>query len=207
MAYYQPKDRRYHEAKAQNYFSRAAFKLLEIHQKTGLFHPGQWVLDLGCSPGSWSQVACHKIGGNGLVLGIDHKSPPVKNLSALPANFEFLQGDICAQKTQEIIHAWLAQKPSKTRFDLILSDLSPKLTGIKDRDQMMQMEMMQTAFGLAQNLLHEKQSHFIFKYFPGKEADAFIRGQKIHFRLAKTLKLDASRTTSREMYFHGKGLA
>ena len=70
---YNPKDHYYHKAKEENYAARSVFKLEEIDKKFKIFRPGQVVLDLGASPGSWSQYASQKIGANGRILGVDLK--------------------------------------------------------------------------------------------------------------------------------------
>ena len=197
MANYQVKDRLYHQAKKDQYFSRAAYKLLELQKKYRFIKKGSSVLDLGCSPGAWSQVACQLVGPKGQVTGSDLIALPKENLQKLPKQFEFIAGDINDPKLQDR----LAQG---SKFTVVLSDMAPKLSGIKDRDQMACLELLESAQGLVLKVLNPGGT-FICKFFPGAAFQDIQRNLQPYFQKTKVLNLEATRKTSKEQYLYATG--
>ena len=122
MPAYQRKDRYFKKAKEEGLRSRAAFKLMEMNQRFRIFKKGSLVVDLGCSPGSWVQVAAKEVGPFGHVIGIDLENlPPFAE-----KNVSFIMGDIREERTRQLLLADLGRK-----VDIVLSDMAPHLSGIK----------------------------------------------------------------------------
>jgi 23S rRNA (uridine2552-2'-O)-methyltransferase len=122
---YVPKDSGYHRAKQAGYRSRAALKLVELNRRFRVLRPGLRVLDLGCWPGGWLQVTAQAVGPSGLVIGVDAKA--VENLGL--ANVVTLVGDV----TEPDVTRRLAEALGE-RADVVLSDLAPRLSGIREVD-------------------------------------------------------------------------
>src|SRR5262245_9718259 len=137
---FNPRDHFFKKAKSENYAARSVYKLEEIQKKHRLLRAGDTILDLGASPGSWSQYASKVIGQGGRLIGIDLK--PV-NLS-LP-NAEFLEAD--ALKFD--FDAFLAERGLE-RFDVVISDMAPSTTGIKFTDQARSTELCEMALTVAE---------------------------------------------------------
>src|SRR4051812_10245989 len=119
---YNPKDHYFKKAKDQNFAARSVFKLEEIDQKLKIIHPHNKILDLGASPGSWSQYCSKKIGPKGRILGVDLTEIQIK----LP-NAEFIQADLRDLNLEQIFKERGYNEP----FDVVLSDMAPKTTGIR----------------------------------------------------------------------------
>ncbi|HWU42509.1 MAG TPA: RlmE family RNA methyltransferase, partial [Bdellovibrio sp.] len=119
---YNPRDRFFRKAKEEGFAARSVFKLEEIDKKYKIFKPGQIVLDLGASPGSWSQFSSQRVGPAGRVLGVDLSPVTVKLNNAV-----FIQADLRDLNLEEIFKEHGFQPP----FDLVLSDMAPKTTGIR----------------------------------------------------------------------------
>src|SRR3990167_2615508 len=123
---YNPQDHYFKKAKQNNFAARSIFKLEEIDQKFKILKPKQNILDLGASPGSWSQYCSQKIGANGKILGIDLKPVTVKLSNAI-----FIQADLRDLNLEQIIK----EHGVKPVFDLVISDMAPSTTGIRMTDQ------------------------------------------------------------------------
>jgi 23S rRNA (uridine2552-2'-O)-methyltransferase len=170
------------KAQKEGYRSRAAYKLLEIDQKHPLFKPGMAVLDLGAAPGGWSQVAAQKVKQGGKVVAIDLL--PVAPI----AGVEVRKGDFREQ---------LGELPP---MDVVLSDLSPNLSGIRNVDQARSLELLIAAIEVCSKLL-KPGGAFVCKAFHG---DAFEEARAElgkAFATVKIVKPAASRGESRETYF------
>lgn len=191
---YQRKDKFYKKAKQTGYRSRAAFKLLEIQSKFQLLKPGGLVVDLGCAPGSWLQVVAEKIGPLGQAVGIDLEAIP-----PLPEkNSSFIQGDIREERTIQRLLAALGRK-----VDVVLSDMSPHLSGIKFQDHYNSYELAEQAFKVCRMILREGGG-FAVKIFPGEELEQFKQNLKGFFGKIQTFIPDATRKTSTEVYLISK---
>jgi len=181
------------QARAEGFVSRAVYKLKTIDEKYRLFRQGQRVLDLGCSPGSWLQYIGSRVGPEGLVLGVDLEAPEISLVHPL----YFLPGDVLSLDFEAI----RAQSPY---FDVIVSDLAPKTSGIKGVDQERSLELAQRAWGAAQELL-APEGHFLVKIFEGPDTASLAAQLKKAFRRFHRVKPAGSRAVSKEYYLLGLG--
>ncbi|MBK9246293.1 MAG: RlmE family RNA methyltransferase [Burkholderiales bacterium] len=181
-------------ATAQGYRARSAFKLIEIDDKDRLLKPGITVLDLGAAPGSWSQVARQRLAGaDGRLRG------RIIALDVLPmdpvADVVFLQGDFREQETADRLVAALGGD----KADLILSDLSPNLSGIAVADAARGLHLLELALEFA--LLQLKPGGtLLVKAFQGSGFSQFVAQLKKHFSSVDARKPAASRAESAETY-------
>ena len=164
------------QARAQGYRSRAAFKLLEIDAKEKFFRAGQTVLDLGAAPGGWSQVAAQRVKPGGRVIAVDLL--PIAPISGVTVH----KGDF-------------RQVPIDARADVVLSDLSPNLSGIPNVDQARWLELAEAAVELCRKML-KLDGVFVVKAFHGEAFDALIERLEGAFRKVKVVKPRASRGES-----------
>lgn len=173
-------------ARKRGYRSRAAFKLLEINSREKLFRPGQTVLDLGAAPGGWSQVAAEKVKPGGRVLAIDLL--PIVPISGVTIH----RGDF-----REIGY----NEPA----DLVLSDLSPNLSGIRNVDQARWLELAEAALELSRKCL-KPDGVFVVKAFHGEAFDTLKSRLESVFKKVKIVKPPASRGESTETYVVARAL-
>jgi len=175
------------KAREQGYRSRAAFKLLEIDAKERIFHAGQTIVDLGAAPGGWSQVAAQKVGRTGKVVAIDIlEMAPISGVTVLKGDFR--------ESLAEGVKA-----------DVILSDLSPNLSGIANVDQARSLELSLAAIELCRKAL-KPDGVFVVKAFQGGAFDEFRERLQAAFAKVKVVKPAASRGESRETYAVARGL-
>lgn len=182
-------------ARKEGWRSRAVFKLLEIDGKDQLLKPGRRVLDLGAAPGGWSQVAVQRVGDAGQVVASD-----ILAMDALPG-VTFIQGDF----REEAVFREILNALEGGRVDLVLSDMSPNISGNKSVDQPRAMYLAELALDMALEVL-EPQGQFLVKVFQGEGFDEFRQSMLAGFRSLKTRKPEASRARSREVYLLGSGL-
>jgi len=188
-------DHYYWRAKREGYRSRAAYKLLEIHRKYGLLKPGFKVLDLGCSPGGWLQVALNIVGPKGRVLGVDVN--PIKPFKA--ENLSFLQCDLRKPELPSLILKKLGGKA-----DVVLSDASPNISGVWEVDHARQMELAEAAYRTALETLKPGGS-LLVKVFEGDLLEGFRKTLKENFGKVRIVKPKASRSRSAEVYLLAEG--
>jgi 23S rRNA (uridine2552-2'-O)-methyltransferase len=188
---YQRKDSFHQRAKREGYRSRAAYKLAEIADRQRLLPPGARVVDLGCWPGGWLQVAAERVGPSGRVVGVDLAAidPPLGN-----ANVVALRGDI-AQPT--VIAEILAALGGPA--DVLLCDAAPKLTGIRDADRAAEEALLEAVEAALPRLLRPG-GDLLCKLLDGPEAVAVARRIGAAFRESRTLKPEATRKGSAERY-------
>ncbi len=182
-------------AKAEGYRSRASFKLLEIAKRDRLLRAGMLVVDLGATPGGWSQVARTQVGRNGCVIAVD-----VLAMDPLPG-VTFLQGDF----REPAVAAQLNEALAGRRPDLVLSDMSPNISGIAMSDQARAMHLAELALEFAVNHLKPGGS-FLLKVFQGSGFQEFFREMQLRFAKVSTRKPEASRGRSNELYLLGSNL-
>jgi len=183
------------KARAEGYRSRAAFKLLEIHARDRLFIPGALVVDLGAAPGGWSQVAAQKVAPGGKVIALDLlEIAPISRVA-------ILRGD-CREPA---VQAQLAEALGGTRADVVLSDLSPNISGIASADQARGAELVRMAIDFCRPQL-KPEGKFLVKVFQGEEFAGMLKEMKRVFREVRTIKPSASREASRETYLLARGL-
>jgi 23S rRNA (uridine2552-2'-O)-methyltransferase len=191
---YKPQDSYYKKAKQEGYRSRAAYKLLELQQRFRLMKPGDLVVDLGAAPGGWLQVAAKCVGQNGKVIGIDLQ--PIDALRE--SNIISIQGDIVSpeipKKIEAIVHG---------KVHCVLSDLAPRLSGIRDADAARCLELNRAALAVAITLLRPG-GVFLAKSFINQELHTFTLELKEHFHSVQRTRPEATRQGSSEFYFLGK---
>ena len=189
------KEHFYNEAKRVGYRARSAFKLKQIQNKFKILKEGDMIIDLGAAPGGWSQVAKEIVGENGIVIGIDLS--PIKPISGVI----FLQGDM-AQKTSltEIL-----KLIDKEKADVVLSDMSPDISGNYSIDHAQSIYLSEKAFITAESIL-KPNGNFICKVFCGEDLPNFIEQVKEKFQSVKQFSPDASRKSSSELYVIAKHL-
>lgn len=181
------------QARSEGYVSRAVYKLKAIDAKYRLFRRGQRVLDLGCSPGSWLQYIASRIGPEGLALGVDLEPPKV----SLAHPLYFVPGNLLSLDFGAI----RAQSPY---FDVIVSDLAPKTSGIRGVDQQRSLALAQRAWEVAAAFL-APGGHFLVKIFEGPDTKALMSQLQGAFRQCHRLKPAGSRPASKEYYLLGLG--
>jgi 23S rRNA (uridine2552-2'-O)-methyltransferase len=182
-------------AKAEGYRSRAVYKLLEIDVRDRLLRPGQTVIDLGATPGGWSQIASARVGAGGRVVAID-----LLPMEPLP-HVRFLQGDIGADETLEALEKALEGRQA----DLVLSDMSPNISGIAVSDQARSIHLCELAADFAGRYLRP-EGIFLTKTFQGAGFEELLRGLRSQFKSVASRKPEASRGRSNEMYLLARGL-
>ncbi|MNL14058.1 Ribosomal RNA large subunit methyltransferase E [compost metagenome] len=190
---YNPRDRFFHKAKEEGFAARSVFKLEEIDQKFKMFKPGQVVLDLGASPGSWSQYASKKAGSAGKILGVDLSPVNVK----LP-NAVFIQADLRDLNLVDIFNQHGFVPP----FDIVMSDMAPKTTGIRGTDQARSMELCELALDIARRFL-KKDGHFVCKLFHSDEFTKLRDEIKKSFHKCEIVKPESTRKISKEIFLVG----
>ncbi len=177
------------QAQKDGYRSRAAYKLLELNEKDRLIRPGMLVMDLGSTPGGWSQVAGHLVGHHGRVLATD-----ILPMDAL-ANVDFIQGDF----TEEAVFQQILDYLGDRKPDLIISDMAPNISGIDAADQASSMYLAELALDMVRQVL-KPGSHFVTKVFQGEGSDDYLKEMKKSFARVVVRKPAASRPRSREVY-------
>jgi 23S rRNA (uridine2552-2'-O)-methyltransferase len=188
---YDRQDSYFRKAKQEGYRSRAAYKLLELQQRFRLFKSGDLVVDLGAAPGGWLQIAARSVGPQGKVVGVDLQAIEKMRES----NIFLLQGDITANATLEAVEALLGAPAN-----CVISDLAPKLSGIRDADIARSLELNHAALRAALRLLRPG-GKFLIKSFISNELHAFTAELEQFFRSVERTRPDATRHGSSEFYF------
>lgn len=182
------------EAKRLGYRSRAAFKLLEIAEKDKLLRPGMRVVDLGAAPGSWSQVLAQQLGQRARIVAIDLLDmPPLRGVT-------FIQGDFASDEGLAAVEEALRGG----NVDLVVSDMSPNLSGISAVDQARGIHLADLALEFAAAWL-APGGDLAVKMFQGDGFDDFVRSVQQQFGKTYVRKPKASRDRSREVFVVGKG--
>jgi 23S rRNA (uridine2552-2'-O)-methyltransferase len=182
-------------AKQKGYRSRASFKLFQVTKRYRFIKRGDRVLDLGAAPGGWLQAARKVVGAEGYVLGVD-KDPiedlPYQNVTAFVT--DVTQSDVIER----------IQSVSGLAFDVVVSDLSPNISGVWEVDHARQMELARTALRIARVILRPA-GNMLVKIFQGSELKEFQLEMKSSFSTLRIVKPPASRPESAELYFLGLG--
>jgi len=187
------KEHFYKEAKKVGYRARSAFKLQQIQNRFHLIPKDGIVVDLGAAPGGWSQVAKELVGKYGVVIGVDLSS--IKPLE----DVQFIQGDITKAETLEQIKDLMTGRNA----DVILSDMSPEISGNYSVDQARSAWLCECALHVVNQIL-QPGGHFICKIFEGEDTKSFIQKLKHQFFVVKTFSPEASRKSSSEIYIIAK---
>lgn len=182
------------EAQRLGYRSRAAFKLLQLDDRFHLLAAGRRVLDLGCAPGGWSQVAAERTGDRGAVVGVDlNETNPVPGAT-------ILQGDFRDDDTAAAIRDALGGE----RADLVLSDMAAPATGHAATDHLRIVALAEDALALAASVLRPGGA-FLAKVFQGGAEGELLEALKKNFAEVRHAKPAASRAESAETYVVAKG--
>jgi 23S rRNA (uridine2552-2'-O)-methyltransferase len=192
---YNPRDRYYKKAKQEGYRSRAAYKLLEVQQRYRLLRPGDRVVDLGAAPGGWLQVAAKIIGPQGKVIGVD-----LQEIHAFPERqVTLLRGDAGAKDVQEKTRELLGGAA-----DAVISDMAPKLSGIRDADVARAVALNRMALSFAEQLLRPG-GVLLIKSFMSNDLHELAGELRQRFAEVQRTKPEATRQGSSELYFFARG--
>ena len=182
-------------AQKDGYRSRASYKLLEIQEKDRILRPGMTVIDLGSTPGGWSQVTSRVVGDDGTLIASDIL--PMDTI----AGVTFIQGDFTEQSVFDEIIAAVGNKP----VDLVISDMAPNMSGIRIADQASAMYLCELALDLASKVLRPG-GDFLIKVFHGDGFDEYLRDVRSRFEKVQMRKPTSSRDRSREQYLLARGM-
>jgi len=187
------RDYYYRLAKEQRYRSRAAYKLLEAIDKYGFIKPGDVVVDLGAAPGGWMQASRKIVGETGFVLGVDVRSiEPIED-----ANVRSVVSDITELDTVKTVTEFLPRAA-----DVVLSDVSPNISGVWELDHARQIELARRSLLLAASVL-KTGGNFFVKVFQGEMLDDFVFEMRQSFASVRLVKPRASRRKSAEIFVLG----
>jgi 23S rRNA (uridine2552-2'-O)-methyltransferase len=194
-------------ARREGYRARAAYKLKEIDETMGLIKPGDWVVDLGSTPGAWSQYVRRKLSPtgaaigelNGHIIGLDMLAmEPIEGVT-------FIQGDFREAEVLEKLEQALASDKGPVKVDLVISDMAPNLSGIESADAARIAHLVELAVEFAQNRM-KPEGALVVKLFHGSGYDELVKLFQASFKLVKRFKPKASRPNSSETFLVGKGL-
>ncbi|MEZ5527331.1 MAG: 23S rRNA (uridine(2552)-2'-O)-methyltransferase RlmE [Gammaproteobacteria bacterium] len=182
------------KAQVDGYRSRASYKLLELIDKDKLLRPGMLVLDLGSTPGGWSQVAAPLVGRQGATIASD-----ILPMAPIP-DVLFIEGDFTEQEVFDRIMSALDGRQA----DLVMSDMAPNISGVDAADQAASMYLVELALDMACQVL-KPGANFLAKVFHGEGYEEYLKALRKHFDKVVVRKPGASRARSREVYVLGKG--
>jgi 23S rRNA (uridine2552-2'-O)-methyltransferase len=184
------RDYYYKKAKAEQYRSRATYKLSLTAVKYHFIRNGDVIVDLGAAPGGWIQAARKIVGKTGFVLGVD-----LKPIAPFPQEYvRTIVADFTETEALQQILTFLPRKP-----DVVISDAAPNISGVWDVDQARQIDLANQALQLALKLLRPRGNFFV-KVFEGEFLNEFIQTVKQYFEIVKFIKPKASRAKSSEMF-------
>ena len=176
-------------ARREGYRARSAYKLMDIQKKSKIFREGSVVLDLGAAPGGWSQVALEYIGEDGKLVGVD-----LQHILPLEGA-HFIQGDLREKEIREELENFAS------KADVVISDMSPNLSGNYSVDQARSVELSSLALKIA---AERKAKFFVCKVFEGSDFQEFRKSVIDEFGSVRTLSPEASRKQSSEVYLIAK---
>lgn len=182
-------------ARRDGYRSRASYKLMEIQERYKIIKPGMSIVDLGAAPGGWSQVVIKVMGSKGRVYALDLL--PMEPIGGVTR----LQGDF----TEDEVLQRLLDELEDQKLDLVISDMAPNLSGMKEIDQPRMVYLMELALEFARSML-KPGGALLVKGFQGEGIDGFRQAMKLTFKTVKTCKPEASRARSAEFYLLGSGM-
>ena len=173
-------------AKKQGYRSRAAFKLVQIDKEENILKKNLNIVDLGCAPGGWSQVASERLKGTGSIVGID-----ILNMPRLK-DVEFIQCDLRNFNASRL----------KTTIDVVISDIAPNISGVNVIDNANMIDLLEIELSIVDKTL-VKGGNYLAKCFEGDSLEYITSNLKKRFRSFKRIKPLASRNISKEVYVLG----
>jgi 23S rRNA (uridine2552-2'-O)-methyltransferase len=179
-------------AQREGYRARSAYKLIEIDDKDHLIRPGMLIVDLGATPGSWSQVAIQRLQGKGRVIALD-----MLEMQPVPG-VDFIQGDF----REEVVLNQLEELLNGQQIDLVIADMAPNMSGIALVDQGSAAYLTELALEFSLKWL-KPGGNFLVKVFVGTGFDEIVRNMRQGFEKVATRKPKASRGRSSEVYLLG----
>ncbi len=186
-------DQYFKQAKREGYVARSAYKLLEIQDKHRLLKKGQRVLDLGCAPGSWLQVASPIVGPKGVLVGIDLSRVAAR----LEPNVRTIEGDAFDQKPEDLTEM------AGGLFHAVLSDMAPNTTG--SGDDLVSANLCREVFELAKQV-GLPGSSLVMKILEGAEYSSVVAETREAYAKVKGFRPKATRDVSREIFIVAQGL-
>ena len=187
------KDSYVKQAHSDGFRSRAAYKLIEANAKFKLISENMVIVDLGSSPGSWSQASVKIIGSQGKLFALDIlEMQPIKNVN-------FIQGDF---REEHVLHA-LENKLGDLKVDLVISDMAPNISGIKTKDQAGIIHLNELALDFSRNWM-KPNGNLLVKSFIGEQYEEFIEAARKVFNKVVTFKPKSSRDRSSEIFIVGQ---
>lgn len=189
---YSRPDARTRSARSQGYPARSVFKLEEIDKRVGLLSPGQRVLELGAAPGSWTLYAAGRVGSGGRVLAVDLTPIDID----LPPQVEFVLGDAFDLQSEQLSR----YEP----YDVVLSDMAPKTSGNKVRDQARSFELFMRALEVA-GTFGKVGSSFVAKLFMSGDYEQARQAVRQAYASERTLRPRGTRQESSEVFVLGTG--
>lgn len=195
------------QARRDGYRARAAYKLMEIDETMALIKPGDCVVDLGCSPGAWSQYARRKLSPagaaagelNGRIIGLDLlPMEPIEGVA-------FIEGDFREPEVLAKLERALATDAGPVQVDLVISDMAPNLSGIESADAARIAHLVELAVEFAQ-IRMKPDGALVVKLFHGSGYDDLVKLFQATFKVVKRIKPKASRSNSSETFLVGRGL-
>jgi 23S rRNA (uridine2552-2'-O)-methyltransferase len=182
-------------ARKEGWRSRAAFKLMEIDDKDKLLKRGEVVVDLGATPGGWSQVAAKRVGDTGMVVALDLlEMDPIHGV-------DFIQGDF---REDDVLQK-LKEKLNGRLVGLVMSDMAPNMSGVPLVDQARIMYLAELGLEFCKEQM-KPDGAFLVKVFQGQDYENFFRSMREAFKTVVVRKPDASRDRSAELYLLGRAL-
>ena len=179
-------------AKKLGYRSRSSLKLVEILEKDSFLKSGSFVLDLGSSPGGWSQVAQKKVGKRGVIFGVDPKPmEPILGVTFIQKKIKDLTENDFKIKGKKI-----------NSFNIVLSDIAPNISGISSRDDALMVILLENVKVIISSFL-EPNGVTLVKAFQGESLDNMMIYMKSRFQKVRIRKPASSRANSREVYILG----
>ncbi|MGH8832776.1 MAG: RlmE family RNA methyltransferase [Polaromonas sp.] len=194
-------------AQREGYRARAAYKLKEIDETLGLIKPGDCVVDLGSTPGAWSQYVRRKLSPTGAAAG--ELNGRIIGLDMLPMEpiegVVFIQGDFREPEVLQKLEQALATDEGHIKVDLVISDMAPNLSGIESADAARIADLVELAVEFAQNRM-KPDGTLVVKLFHGSGYDQLVKLFRATFKVVKPMKPKASRSNSSETFLIGRGL-
>jgi 23S rRNA (uridine2552-2'-O)-methyltransferase len=189
------RDEYYNRSKQEGYRARSAYKLKQLDAEATLFDAGDSVVDLGAAPGGWLQVAAEAVGESGTVVGVDRQR--IRSLDA--TTVETIRGDMTEERTVDRLHGVVGDA-----VDVVVSDMAPNMTGEYSVDHARSVHLARQAFDVARDLL-APGGDFVTKVFDGPDLADLRSDMEESFEYVRSIRPDASRDSSSELYLVAKG--
>ncbi|MBI2605824.1 MAG: RlmE family RNA methyltransferase [Deltaproteobacteria bacterium] len=190
---YNPRDFYFKKAKERDFAARSVFKLEEIDGRFRILRKGDKILDLGCAPGSWSQYASKAVGPGGAIVGID-----LQKVALTLPNVMFVQGDAFDEATVSKV----AADAGIAAFDVVMSDMAPKTTGIRVTDQQRSYDLCRRALDVAERRL-KPGGNFVVKLFQSGSFEDYLKTVRARFERVEILRPKSTRKASFEIFIIG----